>query len=181
MSFGNRAGLVNGEIVVVHANKVVENTVLVQAIEGSGLTLVELSVAPTMSVSQRANIKRIYVIPESMGLFGRKKSEFWKELVGVLCRQSGGELFNKWGRLNASNPKQTSQRNLRLIQEYNKLADVDFGYACTAHKSQGSQWDNVFVLFEPVFRKVTEGPAARRRWTYTACTRAVKSLCLGSL
>jgi hypothetical protein len=184
MSFGNRAGLVNGEIVMTHTalyEYTKENNPLADAVSAMGLTLMSMLVAPNMSDEACAQAKTIYVIPESLGLFGRRKSEFWKELVSGLVRQSGGELFNKWGRLNERNPRQTSPRNLKLIRRYAQLADVDYGYACTAHKSQGSQWDNVFVLFEPTFRKVTAGPAERRRWTYTACTRAAKSLSLGSL
>ena len=180
MSFGNRAGLVNGEIVMVKSQRlgIEADNVLAQAIKGMGLTLCELSVAPAMETE---GSKTIYVIPEALSIFGRKKSEFWKELVSSLVRQSGGELFNQWGRLNERRKGQTSARNRALMREYAQLADVDYGYACTAHKSQGSQWDNVFVLFEPTFRKVTAGPAERRRWTYTACTRAAKSLFLGSL
>lgn len=180
MSFGNRAGLVNGEIVMVKRQRlgVEADNVLAQAIKGMGLTLCTLSVAPTMAAE---GSKTIYVIPEALSLFGRKKSDFWKELVSSLVRQSGGELFNQWGRLNEKRKGQTSARNRALMREYAQLADVDFGYACTAHKSQGSQWHAVFVLFEPTFRKVTAGPAERRRWTYTACTRAEKSLSLGSL
>lgn len=43
----------------------------------------------------------------------------------------------------------------------------DYGYAMTVHKSQGSQWDKVFIVNESdVFRK------NRFRWLYTAITRA---------
>lgn len=47
----------------------------------------------------------------------------------------------------------------------------DFGYAITCHKSQGSQWDKVFIYNENwAFR---ENAA---RWLYTAITRAAKSV-----
>jgi exodeoxyribonuclease V len=46
---------------------------------------------------------------------------------------------------------------------------ANFGYALTAHKSQGSEWNQVLVLIENSVRCTTiEG----RRWTYTAITRA---------
>jgi exodeoxyribonuclease-5 len=48
---------------------------------------------------------------------------------------------------------------------------LDFGYAITAHKAQGSQWDRVLVIDESkVFR------ADAKRWLYTALTRAAESV-----
>lgn len=48
----------------------------------------------------------------------------------------------------------------------------DFGYALTCHKAQGSQWDSVLVIDESaVFPRED-----RRRWLYTAITRAAKSV-----
>lgn len=49
--------------------------------------------------------------------------------------------------------------------------NVMFDYALTVHKSQGSEWDKVFVLGEM-------GPKQQdwRRWAYTAATRAAKHL-----
>ncbi len=48
---------------------------------------------------------------------------------------------------------------------------IDYGYAITAHKSQGSQFDKVFVLNEPLGDE-------KWRWTYTAITRAKDKLIL---
>jgi exodeoxyribonuclease-5 len=46
---------------------------------------------------------------------------------------------------------------------------VTWGYALTAHKAQGSQWDDVLVVDESwCFR------AASRLWLYTAITRAAE-------
>ena len=45
--------------------------------------------------------------------------------------------------------------------------EFEYGYALTCHKSQGSQWDKVVVIDESeCFRQ------NRRRWLYTAITRA---------
>lgn len=44
----------------------------------------------------------------------------------------------------------------------------DFGYAITAHKAQGSEFDDVIVI--------DEGPYEYDRWMYTAITRAAKRL-----
>jgi exodeoxyribonuclease-5 len=52
----------------------------------------------------------------------------------------------------------------------------DFGYSMTCHKSQGSQADKVAVFMEWALSKMEE--ADRRRWIYTAITRAVDSVLL---
>ncbi len=50
---------------------------------------------------------------------------------------------------------------------------MDFGYALTVHKSQGSQWD-VVTLCDDGFAKRT--PSMRQKWRYTAITRAAHKL-----
>lgn len=55
----------------------------------------------------------------------------------------------------------------------------DYGYCLTAHKSQGSEFDNVVVYEETGMRKLMErtmGGEGWRRWLYTAVTRAKKQL-----
>lgn len=47
--------------------------------------------------------------------------------------------------------------------------EFDYGYALTAHKSQGSQWDDVIVFDESYCFK-----RDRWRWLYTAITRAAE-------
>jgi ATP-dependent exoDNAse (exonuclease V) alpha subunit len=58
-----------------------------------------------------------------------------------------------------------------------KINQLDFGYAISVHKFQGSEADNVCVIDESyVFdRDETEN---KNRWLYTAITRAKKFLLL---
>jgi exodeoxyribonuclease-5 len=57
--------------------------------------------------------------------------------------------------------------------ERQEAEEFDYGYAITAHKSQGSEWSSVLVLDESsVFR------ADAMRWLYTAVTRAKDKLTL---
>ncbi len=52
--------------------------------------------------------------------------------------------------------------------------EFDFGYAITCHKSQGSQWKNVFIQDQSwMFKDV---PLMPQRWLYTALTRAEESV-----
>jgi exodeoxyribonuclease-5 len=51
--------------------------------------------------------------------------------------------------------------------------EFDYGHAITVHKSQGSEWDNV-VVFDDKMRIADRN--TRKRWMYTAATRAAKKL-----
>lgn len=56
-------------------------------------------------------------------------------------------------------------------KERKNFDELDFGYALTAHKAQGSQWRNVVVFDESYcFRDDA------RRWIYTALTRAAEKV-----
>jgi exodeoxyribonuclease-5 len=52
------------------------------------------------------------------------------------------------------------------------LTEATFGWAITAHKAQGSQWENVIVWDDGLGRNEID----RRRWLYTAITRAERGL-----
>ncbi|MBX0289700.1 ATP-dependent RecD-like DNA helicase [Hymenobacter sp. HSC-4F20] len=54
------------------------------------------------------------------------------------------------------------------------LNTLDYAYAITCHKSQGSEFDHVIVYNEPIGKDNLE----KRRWAYTAATRAKKTLIL---
>lgn len=54
--------------------------------------------------------------------------------------------------------------------ERREALEFDYGYALTCHKSQGSQWGNI-LLFDEWFKEDT-----RKRWLYTAITRAQKRI-----
>ena len=53
-----------------------------------------------------------------------------------------------------------------------KMREFDFAYAITVHKSQGSEWDDVILADD---RMQANDAAFRRRWLYTAITRAKTS------
>jgi exodeoxyribonuclease-5 len=53
-----------------------------------------------------------------------------------------------------------------------QLSEASFGWAITCHKAQGSQWENVIVWDDGL----GQGEADRRRWLYTAITRAERGL-----
>jgi len=53
------------------------------------------------------------------------------------------------------------------------LMELDYAYAITCHKSQGSEWDSVIIADD---KMQIRDPVFRRRWLYTAVTRAKKNL-----
>lgn len=63
-----------------------------------------------------------------------------------------------------------SQAQAMLLQDpYIHGLQIKYGYAITGHKSQGGQWENVIIGFEPDYGK---DPMAYLRWSYTVFTRA---------
>jgi exodeoxyribonuclease-5 len=65
-------------------------------------------------------------------------------------------------------------RHDRDWREKKRLTEATFGWAITAHKAQGSQWENVLVWDDGLGRSEQD----RRRWLYTAITRAERGLVL---
>lgn len=180
LSFANRGRMVNGEITKVLACS--------DVIPGDEDDLA----APLASILARGELrlsrveaqlgaKRITFLmtPGSLGLQGYTKQNFNKDLIALIRQDVSGSLTYKFGKFRSNGP--VNERAKRIEAAYDALADVDFGYACTAHKAQGSQWKRIMVLIEPYLRKADGGPAFRRRWLYTAATRAEKELTIGSI
>jgi len=55
-----------------------------------------------------------------------------------------------------------------IDDEYTNALQVKFAYALTVHKSQGGEWENVFIHANTNWRDL--------RWNYTAITRATKNI-----
>lgn len=58
------------------------------------------------------------------------------------------------------------------------MMEFDFGYAITAHKAQGSEWNSVIVADDKMRSNYAE---ERKRWLYTAVTRAKDKLLIVDL
>lgn len=172
MSYANRANLVNGEIVRVidySQPTTPEGQTLAQALRGIDLSVLEYKVDNGLSP--------ILLIPQMFG--SQKKADDWRDIVSFIVSEAGGDITLYHRRMSLRSG--ASRRSQMLYKAYESLAEVDFGYACTAHKSQGSQWDRVCVMLEPALNRVEGGVDFRRRWLYTACTRAVKSLTVAKM
>ena len=62
---------------------------------------------------------------------------------------------------------------MRTEQYYLRTSIADWSFAITCHKSQGSEFDDVMIYFEPM-----GNDSDIKHWIYTACTRAKESLVL---
>lgn len=62
-------------------------------------------------------------------------------------------------------------------EDLDDLCMIDYGYAITVHKSQGSSWPNVLVVVDIKGKS----PDFYNKWLYTAITRAEKSVTVAFL
>ena len=84
------------------------------------------------------------------------------------------KLYDEVAKDYADIPKRT-QRNKEIKQNpYFNALQVKFAYAITCHKSQGGQWENVFV--EQGYFTSDMLSKEYFRWLYTALTRTTKKL-----
>lgn len=76
-------------------------------------------------------------------------------------------------RKNGIYPKTPEFNDAIRTDKYFNALQAKYGYAITCHKSQGGEWENVFVDFKVFMGKTKE---AFFRWAYTGITRAKKKL-----
>ncbi len=68
-------------------------------------------------------------------------------------------------------------KTIAVSRDLDEGAFFSYGYCITAHKAQGSEWDEVCVIDERfILGKVDPTGGSCRRWIYTAITRAAKTL-----
>ena len=74
-------------------------------------------------------------------------------------------------------PKAADRRKAMKENPYFNALQVKYGYALTCHKTQGGQWNNVFVE-APYLPEKTVLELGDLRWLYTALTRASEKVYL---
>ena len=74
-------------------------------------------------------------------------------------------------------PRAADRRKMMKNNPYFNALQVKYGYALTCHKTQGGQWNNVFVE-APYLPDETTLELSNMRWLYTALTRASKKVYL---
>ena len=74
-------------------------------------------------------------------------------------------------------PRAHDRRKLMKENPYFNALQVKYGYALTCHKTQGGQWENVFIE-APYLPEEKSLEMSDMRWIYTALTRASKKVYL---
>ena len=102
-------------------------------------------------------------------------------LIDTLTSESPAMTYEEYKKLNDEvaidyvDIPQQAQRNKEIKQNpYLNALQVKFAYAITCHKSQGGQWENVFV--EQGYFTSDMLSKEYFRWLYTALTRTTKKL-----
>jgi exodeoxyribonuclease-5 len=183
LSFSNAAGLVNGEQVIVKEIRQTDDQsplwrALNGALSSSGFDVWSVVVCPPGRPEHR-----IFVFPQALGENPLDHKQLMKPIVEALL--PFGLADNRGRLLQNSGGGKMPDRILNLLNAAMMIGQVEYGYACTAHKAQGSQWPHVLVAVEPALigsmKREADGVAFGRRWFYTACTRTQETLTVVSL
>ncbi|MGM9740011.1 MAG: ATP-dependent RecD-like DNA helicase, partial [Candidatus Cryptobacteroides sp.] len=131
---------------------------------------------------KRAGLTFVYVEVESLA----NKNVYGQLLIEDVMNSGGTNitpnqqtylLIDYHKRMKVKGIKQNSPRykdNMRTDPYLNALRCV-FGYALTCHKSQGGEWDKVFLMI-PRGLPYNNPRSYAYQWVYTAMTRAKKEL-----
>lgn len=128
-------------------------------------------------IEKENNVKFNELIVDD-GVFTTKEKTFKYETRQPIYKNKLGELTFK--KIKKDNSAEGLESYLNKLLREIRLRDAstilyinrfDFGYAITVHKSQGSQYDKVTIFDESYIMK---NKIDRRKWLYTAITRAIK-------
>jgi len=89
---------------------------------------------------------------------------------------SSEEMNKLYNELLVEYAEERNPKRKVMTDEHFQAIQLKFAYAITCHKSQGGQWDNVFIDGSGI--RNMENSYEIIRWLYTAITRAVKNVYL---
>ena len=112
-------------------------------------------------------------------LRNQRSLNIYNGLLGVACEDAREVEPDTFYELevhmdNHENPQHLELVDTKVFKDETTAYDpavsqIDYGYALTGHKSQGSQFDKGIILLERPTKKVED-----RRWLYTTLTRFAK-------
>lgn len=95
----------------------------------------------------------------------------------ALTEEDSKRLYNAVEEDYMDIPRATDRRKMMKENPYFNALQVKYGYALTCHKTQGGQWNNVFVE-APYLPEENSLVLSDMRWLYTALTRASEKVYL---
>ncbi len=160
-----------GEILMV-----IQNNYAVPLTNGDFITVLELGeefiqnglVFKTVKVKAHSSESEYELLLSLDILYGRD-TNFTREQSRALMVEFSRRMKKKNIKPNSREYKQEM-----LKDPYLNCLRAKYGYAVTCHKSQGGEWDDVFLFLEKSMYSMTHEELFR--WWYTAITRARKQL-----
>ncbi len=129
------------------------------------------------SLEERYGLRWMDVDIEFENLKGEPVELFGKIILNLLDSPDPVIPWDTWTTLAKARKKDAAREEVEDgIDPYLSALQVKYAYAVTGHKSQGGQWEEVIVAFEPLYPQVTIRDYLR--WAYTAITRAEKQVFL---
>jgi hypothetical protein len=178
LSFSNTAGLVNGEQATVLSAAPIcrsEDDQVERALNAvyTGRNIDILRVEVDTGFCR----KRLFVFPALLQVEHKQVTAARNTLLEpFLSKLESANLLDERGRpISVYTAMRRGARSISidLLNAFFAIADVQYGYALTAHKAQGSQWKQVMVFVDRSLRGAAqrEGQDFMRRWLYTAASR----------
>ena len=104
-------------------------------------------------------------------------------LISAKTCNNKNDRITKWKAYYTFKNKYLLATNIQVSGSRNQFTrDIDYGFAITSHRSQGSTYDNVFVdLYDMIYNKnnrIYTNTQELLRRLYVACSRAKKKLIL---
>lgn len=178
LSFSNTAGLVNGEQATVRAVAPITRSLddkvefcLNAVYSGRGIDLLRAEVDTGFCQ------KRVFVFPALLQAEHKQVAQMrTMVLEPLIAKLEAANLLDDRGRplsVFTAMRRGAKPQMIDLLNAFFSIADVQYGYALTAHKAQGSQWKQVMVFVDKSLRGAAyrEGQDFMRRWLYTAVSR----------
>lgn len=105
----------------------------------------------------------------SLDILYSQSSNFSQEQLKMLMVDFSRRMRNK-----GYSPNSIEYRKAMMEDSYINCLKATYGYAVTCHKSQGGEWNDVFLFLEQGMYGMP--PKELSRWWYTAITRAKQRL-----
>ena len=130
------------------------------------------------SLEERYGLRWMDVDIEFENLKGEPVELFGKIILNLLDSPDATIPWETWTTISKARKKDAANEEPEEAGKdpYLSALQVKYAYAVTGHKSQGGQWEEVIVAFEPLYPQVSLKDYLR--WAYTAITRAEKQVFL---